>query len=348
MCGSDLNNGGGVVAVTQNYLNYDNWEDITIRYLSTHIYGNATTKIIYFIKSYLKILALFRKKSVDIVHLHTCDGGPFFRKGIILLTAKYFGVKTILHHHTDYEPFFNNAKGLKRRFMINVINKADVNIVLGECLKEQIIQFAGNVNTIVIRNGIKTQESNQYNNDGFGILFLGWFQEIKGFFDFLNAFNKIKDSIDGRFKLILCGGANEEEQRLIDAFGLKDRIYYMGWADKAKKEELFKNVLVNVLPSYNEGLPMSIIETMAYGIPNIGSNITTIPEIIVNNQTGYIVEAGNIDGIAEKLETILQNPEIRNRFSRQSFERVGKEFSLHKQIQTTKKLYYKIMEVKSK
>lgn len=47
------------------------------------------------------------------------------------------------------------------------------------------------------------------------------------------------------------------------------------------------NAMVNVLPSYNEGLPMTILETMAYGIPNISTSIASIPEVLHNNDNGF-------------------------------------------------------------
>lgn len=48
MCGSDLKNGGGVVSVTNNYLNYPDWEDVNIRYIPTHVYGGRIRKIVFF------------------------------------------------------------------------------------------------------------------------------------------------------------------------------------------------------------------------------------------------------------------------------------------------------------
>lgn len=288
------------------------------------------------------------KGNIDIIHLHTCVGGPFYRKGILLLTAGLFKVKTVLHHHTDYATFFENARGVKGRFIKHVIRKADMNIVLGDCLKKQLEDFAGECYTVVIRNGVSIPENRQYNNDAFGILFLGWFQEVKGFFDFLSAFKLIENEIEKRYKLILCGGGSANEVSQIKSMGLDNRIHYIGWANDEKKSELFKSVLVNVLPSYNEGLPMSIIETMAYGIPNIGTNVSTIPEIILDKKTGYIVERGDTYTLSQKLKSIINDAVIREEFSEQSFNWINKEFRLNRQIEKTNNLYHRLIGIEGK
>ena len=56
-----------------------------------------------------------------------------------------------------------------------------------------------------------------------------------------------------------------------------------------------EHAMVNILPSYNEGLPMTILETMAYGIPNISTSIASIPEVLHNNDNGFLVKPGDID-----------------------------------------------------
>ena len=53
------------------------------------------------------------------------------------------------------------------------------------------------------------------------------------------------------------------------------------------KNRIYKTIAINVLPSYNEGLPMSILETMAYGIPSITTNIASIPEVVVDGVNGF-------------------------------------------------------------
>ena len=342
MCGSALSNGGGVVSVTCNYLNYKEWDNVHIEYIPTHINGNAIKKIIFFITAYFKVFRMLCLSKVDIMHLHLCDGGPFYRKSILLFTAHLFHVKTILHHHTDYGPFFSASNRIKKMFIKKVLQTADTNLVLGECLKEQLVRFSPGIVVKVIRNGIYVPNVNPYNKNGFGILFLGWFHESKGFFDFLDAFTLIKDKIDQKYKLILCGGGTQEEIDKIKEYGVEDRIYYIGWADANKKEELFKNVVINVLPSYKEGLPMSIIETMSFGIPNIATNITTIPEIIINEKSGYITDPGNIEELAKKMELLLNDSIMREKFSIASFEKIKNDFDVIKQLEISNRLYHEL------
>lgn len=82
---------------------------------------------------------------------------------------------------------------------------------------------------------------------------------------------------------------------------------YKGWLDKSKQNEVFSNIALNVLPSYNEGLPMSILETMAYGIPNISTRVAAIPEVI-SDKNGYLIYTGDKKALKEAiLESFKKN-----------------------------------------
>ena len=97
--------------------------------------------------------------------------------------------------------------------------------------------------------------------------------------------------------------------------------------------------MCNVLPSYNEGLPMTILETMAYGIPNISTSIASIPEVLHNNDNGFLVKPGDIDALAEVLKKIIENSSLREEFSQKSYQLITKSFSLDKNIEILKSYY---------
>lgn len=63
-----------------------------------------------------------------------------------------------------------------------------------------------------------------------------------------------------------------------------------------------------ILPSYNEGLPMTLIESLGCKIPVISTPVGAISEVIVDGETGYLVEPGSIDQIADKLNYVLSSP----------------------------------------
>ena len=117
----------------------------------------------------------------------------------------------------------------------------------------------------------------------------------------------------------------------------KKGVIFMEKRFLAPKE--IANAMVNVLPSYNEGLPMTILETMAYGIPNISTSIASIPEVLHNNDNGFLVKPGDIDALAEVLKKIIENSSLREEFSQKSYQLITKSFSLDKNIEILKSYY---------
>ena len=95
-----------------------------------------------------------------------------------------------------------------------------------------------------------------------------------------------------------------------------------------KNVTVFSNTLINVLPSYNEGLPMTILESMGYGIPNISTNIAAIPEAITDGVNGFTIEPGDVDSLAEKMKNLILHKDLWVKFSNNAYETAKNEFSI--------------------
>ena len=342
MCGSALSNGGGVVAVTKNYLEYYDWDNVEIKYVVTHIYGSALKKILVFISAYLKILGLLIRRQADIFHLHVCDGGPFYRKSIILFTAKLFQKKVVLHHHTDYTEFFGSISGLKAKFVKRALREADLNIVLGQNLIPVIKGYESMAKIQVLYNAVLQKEKYCFNQDADTILFLGWLLERKGIFDLLQAVKLIEQSLPNNIKIALCGFADDMTLMRIREYGLDERISHIGWVDGLEKKKLLGRTIVNVLPSYREGLPMTILETLAMGIPNIASKISTIPEVIKDKENVLMIEPGYINQNSDCIRTVILNEQYRRKLSEYSFDTIKDKFELKKHIDMLNSIYIQL------
>ena len=344
MCGSALSNGGGVVAVTRNYLEYKKWGNIEIEYVVTHVNGSAIKKILKFIQAYFYIINQLIRGKVDIFHLHVCDGGPFYRKSIILFTAKFFNKKVILHHHTDYSEFFASIYGVREKMVKKALQEADLNIVLGNNLVPVISNYEPEAKVEVVYNAVKQVGEYRYNEEVDTILFLGWILERKGVFDFLEAVKSIDAELPENTKVALCGFVDDAALKRIHNIGLDNRISHLGWIEGEKKEILLRQTIVNVLPSYREGLPMTVLETMALGIPNIVSNISTIPEVIQNAENGLLIEPGNIQEIADCIRKLVLDIDFRRKLSINSYNTIKNRFEVNSHIEEIKLIYNKLVK----
>ena len=100
-----------------------------------------------------------------------------------------------------------------------------------------------------------------------------------------------------------------------------------------------KNTILNVLPSYNEGLPMTILETMAYGIPNISTRIASIPEVITDSENGYLITPGDIEALESRLLTLIEDKMKREQFSQKSYLLIKTNLSLPYAIDSLTEIY---------
>lgn len=344
MCGSTLSTKGGMVSVVKNYLQYDNWEEYKITYIPTHFDRNKVLMMIHFAYRYIQIVLYAILGNYKIAHLHTAERGSFWRKSILSKTLKSLGIKVVMHHHgAEFEDFYKKASPKQKEKVCNTLNLIDVNIVLSKSLINMILSKAPSAHVEVLYNAVPTYNRNMYNITARNILFLGRLGHRKGTYDLLECIKQIDKKIPVEVKFYLCGdGEITEVNQRIKELGIGHRIAYVGWINSIQKKEIFASTMINVLPSYNEGLPMTILETMAYGIPNISTRIASIPEVIHNEKTGYIIEPGDIKNLSTYLIRMINNNTLREQISNNSYEFITTEFDFTSHSKELKKIYQQL------
>ena len=343
---STLDTKGGMVSVTKNYLNYPNWGEYKIKFIPTHFDTNKYVVMMYFGIRFIQILFTIIWGHYDIAHLHTAERGSFWRKTFLLRVYHKFGIKVVLHHHAaEFEEFYANCSEKQKAKIRSALAEADMNIVLSERLISMIKDKEPKAKVEVLYNAVQTFPKNPYNVDANGILFLGRLGKRKGTFDLLDAIKLLDEKISKEIRFYLCGdGEIENVKERVSALNIGHRISHIGWIDGTQKETLLQNTMINVLPSYNEGLPMTILETMAAGIPNISTRIASIPEVIKDGENGYMITPGDVESLAMYIEKLVNDAELRGKFSRASYEFVTNNFSLEKHINHLISLYERMLD----
>lgn len=345
MCGSTMNTKGGMVTVIQNYLEYNKWGEYEIKYVPTHFDGNKLIVAFHFLLRYIQIIFLVLTDNFKIAHLHTAERGSFWRKYLIAKTLKYFNIKIVMHHHgAEFEEFYDNASPKSKHRIRNMLEMVDVNIVLSKSLIPMIRNKAPNAHIKVLYNAVKTYEQNNYNINATNILFLGRLGQRKGVYDLLASIAEIDKVLPQEIKFYLCGdGEIGLVQKHIKDLGIAHRILHVGWINTKEKVQYFAHTMINILPSYNEGLPMTILETMAYGIPNISTAIASIPEVISHGQTGCLIQPGDISDICKNLLLLVNDSNLRKQISNNGYSLITEHFSLSANIEFIKEIYQTLL-----
>lgn len=347
MVGVSKKTKGGMWTVVENYLNNEMFVSKNdVHYIATATSGNSIKRALYSVWGGLKVLAYTISNKYSILHVHMSERLSVFRKGIVMRISKIRHAKIVIHMHgAEFEVWYKSISEKKQKKVRNILNSADKIVILGEYWRpfmESLIDKKGKI--AVVHNGVKCPRKNVYNHKSKRLLFLGSICKRKGIYDLLKAM-KIVAKKRSDIELDLYGPDNTSEGigNLIHKDRLSKTVSYKGWLTADKKEELLSGqIALNVLPSYNEGLPMTILETMSYGIPNITTNVAAIPEV-VNSDNGYLNEPGDYKAIAEEIVAFFDDISIKKNKSNHSYNAIKNEFSIDKNVEKMLGIYKEIV-----
>lgn len=347
MVGVDRTSVGGMLTVVENYLNDDKFCDATkLVYIPSVVNSSVVRKILFFIIALVKIIFCILVSRIDLVHIHMAERTSVYREGLIARFAKLLGCKVIIHMHgANIETWYNHKTKRGKKIASYFIDAADKVIVLGYNWVPFMETIVSNKNkVVVVYNSVPAIPYNSYSNKSHDIIFLGMLIQRKGIEDLLLAFANILPKIPENICLKLYGDdKNKNIKELISQNNLEKRAFFCGWLTNDKKSDVFKKTLLNILPSYNEGLPMTILETMSYGIPNISTEIAAIPELIENGKNGILIEPGNVAALENAMLFLLNDSAKLQEFSENAYHTIKGKFTVEKHLKTIFSLYESLL-----
>ena len=249
------------------------------------------------------------------------------------ILAKIFGKRTIVHiHGSRFSRNFNCTNLFFKvlvRFSLIFIDRF---ILLGESLRQEHQNLLGKSKIYVCRNGVKAPHLTSHMKGylkKINVLFLSNLMKDKGILDF---FECIKTLNSERYEFHVAGII---EPAIYDVVNteleqLKDKVVYHGAVYDDKKAALFNDAHIFVLPSYDEGQPVSIIEAYSYGCAVLTTNVGGVCDIFMQGKNGKYVLSGNPSSIADTLST-LSNSEYES-YSKNNFAEYERNYTESKFI----------------
>lgn len=336
---------GGITTVIEQFLNYS-WDSIDMSFLPTYIEGGKIKQMFFFCVAIWKYLFVLLFDRPDIVHVHMSYKGSFIRKFIMVKMSKVFKVKTILHlHGSEFKIFYENSNTAVQRCIKQLFESVDQTIVLGQSWFEFIQNIAPKSRITICNNAIDIPiEIANLNKGEFNILFLAVLLKRKGIYDLVDVVRNLKDERFFEHKNIkfIIAGDGPEYQNLVDyvqKYKLESLIDIIGWIDSTQKQKLLKNSQLLVLPSYNEGLPMAILEAMSYGIPIISTDVGSISEVVIPRKTGYLISPGNVGQLKSAIKEVTENKECWRTLSINAKNLIVNSYNKEKYLNNFQKIY---------
>ena len=313
------------------------------------------------VKTFLAVFRLLRKQRYGIVHFHT----PIM-SAIGRVAARLAGVPIIIHtvhgfyFHENMNPIANKCLFCLERTLARfatdwlfMVSKED------EALARES-KFLKNQERIVwVANGVDPERFEIHENredlrkklginaDDVAVALMGRVVREKGCIELIKAFSIIKDKCRN-VKLLFIGGTlssdrdkttAEELDGIIQKEKLRDDVMFLGFRDDVP--QLLFAIDIFVLPSYREGLPVSVIEAMMSGKPVIATNIRGCREEVIDGETGLIVEPGDVNGLAGALERLINNPDLAKTMGERGKERAllyfNEDLTISRQLEAYRK-----------
>src|ERR671937_549308 len=192
--------------------------------------------------------------------------------------------------------------------MIVAVRRAEVVIGVSEALAEAARRCGGR-DVRTIPNGVDLPASTGAEADPAEVLFVGRLSPEKGIEELVAATEGMNLVVagDGPLRHLVPGA--------------------LGFVPHDELGELYDRAAVVVCPSYREGLPLCVLEAMAYGKPVVASAVGGIPELVEDGVTGFLVEPGDVAGLRQAIERLLADPALRRRLGRAARARVGERCS---------------------
>ena len=343
---------GGMSTVLQDLQNSSLSQQVELEFFNTFKTTPEGRSLFTAVKSklalWVKWSRMLQGKQKTIVHIHTCSGFTFFLDSILVCLAKLHSRPVVLHiHGARFDQFIDSLNPILFKCVQWVMARCSNIIVLSESWQQLLQEKLGIFPFVVVENGVpipiassKNKEEN--NKDEVQVLFLGNLTERKGVWDLIQAMPDIEGAI-----LNFVGGEEDvgifdEVTKLVGIKNLEKKIVLHGPQYGEAKNEFLRTADIFVLPSYAEGLPISLLEAMANGLPVVVTPVGGIPAVITDHREGLIVNVGQVEEMVDALNTLIGDRHLRQKMGTAARKRCEEKFGIEATVGKLLTIYSKV------
>jgi len=335
---------GGIASVIGAYRQSGLWGRYDCRWLATMDDRNGLRKVLAFLGALVRSVPMLAR--ADIVHVHTASRTSFYRKSVFVRLAKLLGKRVVLQvHGGGFAGFVAGQRRLGRWMTRRLLGVCDAVLVLSESKGRELREVLGGVESEIMPNPSPPVVASVEGQDKSGgtVFFAGWIEEHKGVFDLLEAFAAVTERVP-EARLVVAGkGQIKAAAARAAALGIGKHVTFPGWLGGEALARAYAEAAVFCLPSYVEGLPMSILEAMSYGTAVVASRVGGIPDVISDGLNGLLVEPGQVGALADALVGVLQDGRRREELGCAAKRTVAADYSLEAVSEQLGRLYERLL-----
>jgi glycosyltransferase involved in cell wall biosynthesis len=312
-------------------------------------------------RSVLRIAELIRSERPHILHTHTAKAGAIARAASLLAGGARPPVVLHTFHGHVLKGYFDAGRTAFFRHVERTLARAsDVLVAVSPEVRDELVELgvAPYDKFVVIRLGIPLEErlgdptaNSDYRRlygipeDAFVVGWVGRMTEVK---DTGAVLEIVRATRDRGVEAVLCmvgdGPDRERLEQLAHELGIARSCYFVGYqSDVAGYYRLFDAF---VLPSVNEGTPVSAIESLASGTAVVANRVGGVPDVVRDGVDGFLVEPGDIDAAAARLAELAVDPALRTRLGASGRTRALERYSVARLVDDVDRLYRSLLAAK--
>lgn len=349
MLGDSLNHQGGITTVQRLILKYRS-PTLNICHITTHEDGTIAHRIKIFGRGITALIGHLLTQKVELVHIHIADGGSVLRKAIVALIAMLFRYPVVMHAHgPKFHLTYETLPAIAQQALGWFFQHCSQVIVLSQSWQDFYINHLDldAKKVVILPNPIELPASQpnhfpalDQNAQELVVLFLGRVGNRKGTFDLIQAFSRLPLHQRNSLRLLIGGdGDLDKGKALVEQLQLVDRVSFLGWVDDNQRNALLAKADIFVLPSYNEALPMALLEAMAWGVPVITCPVGGIPDVVIANKNGLLVPPGDVQQLSEAMQSLVNTPSWRQKLGLEAQKSVTK-FDVRHYVKKLENIYH--------
>jgi len=338
---------GGMRSVVDAYVRDGLAARYSVRILFSHAEGGWVRRIAFAFRTAVQCAALLLRRRVAAMHLHVAMYGSFWRKTLFSLLARPFGVPTIMHlHGSDFHLFFAAQPACLKRCIVAQLQSCETVIVLSERWRAFVSGIAPRARIEIIPNYVNVPPARPHfpsNPAHCTFFFSGQICVRKGIFDLLPALQLVRSSNPSVHLRVAGDGDLQQAIALTQELNIANAVTFLGWLPPERVSQELASADAFVLPSYNEGLPMSLLEAMAAALPVISTPVGGIPEVVGHGVNGLIAEAGNVRSIADNMLALANDAGLRAELGSAARDTIQKRYSPEAVLPRLERLYQRLL-----
>lgn len=332
MIGPDLNARGGIASLARTFLGTRALQDLELRYFPSVGNGRLPQRLGQMARGQAGWLgALLRGWRPDLVHIHVADGGSFWRKLLYLQEARALGVPVVLHNnYAHLERLYGQSPAAAAAVRAAFTQAAAVACVSSDMAQQISAWTGGRARTTVLYNPVDLRE---FADPGPRpptrtptVLFMGAVGARKGVFDLISAWPAVRCACPGARLRVGGDGELDRLRAELDRLGVAGSVEVLGWVRGDARLRLYQEADLYCLPSYAEGLPVSVLEAMASRLAVVSTPVNGTPDAVISGQTGLLVPPGDVPGLGAALGALLTDPARREAMGAAGRRRVEQVF----------------------